>query len=164
VSLVNARVLTPDGLARSIRFAGEVLALDARPHDGDAVVDLDGAFVLPGLINAHDHLELNHYGRLRPRDRYLNASEWIDDLRPLLPTDPGIRRNSAYPLGARLFVGGLKNVLAGVTTVAHHNPRYGEIGRSFPVRVLKRYGWAHSFSMEDRPVGARGEPGAKGCD
>ncbi len=31
-------------------------------------------------------------------------------------------RNQAYPLAARLFIGGLKNLLAGVTTVAHHNP------------------------------------------
>ena len=48
------------------------------------VVDLGGAFVLPGLINAHDHLELNHYGLLKRRDRYDNATAWIDDLRPAL--------------------------------------------------------------------------------
>jgi hypothetical protein len=58
-----------------------------------------------------------------------------------------------------LFVGALKNLLAGVTTVAHHNPLYREIGRGFPVRVLRRYGWAHSFTLERQPVGARGEPG-----
>ena len=65
----------------------------------------------------------------------------------------------SYPLAARLFVGGLKNLLAGVTTVAHHNPRYREIGRWFPVRVVTRYGWAHSFQLERQPVGARGELG-----
>ena len=28
-----------------------------------------------------------------------------------------------------------------------------------PIRVVRRYGWAHSFLLEDRPAGARGEPG-----
>ena len=159
VSLVNARVLATDGMASSLRFASRVLAIDAPPRHGDVVVDLDGAFVLPGLINAHDHLELNHYGPLKGRDRYENASTWIDDMRPRLQTDPSIRINGAYPLGSRLFIGGLKNLLAGVTTVAHHNPRYREIRRNVPVRVLRHYGWAHSFRLERQPVGAKGEPG-----
>jgi cytosine/adenosine deaminase-related metal-dependent hydrolase len=28
-----------------------------------------------------------------------------------------------------------------------------------PIRVLRRYGWAHSFGLENQPAGARGEPG-----
>jgi cytosine/adenosine deaminase-related metal-dependent hydrolase len=159
VSFVNARVAAADGPASSLRFGSRVLAIDARPGRGDVVIDLDGAFVLPGLINAHDHLELNHYGRLKCRDRYDNASAWIDDMRPRLQTDTAIRVNQAYPLASRLFIGGLKNLLAGVTTVAHHNPRYREIRGNVPVRVLARYGWAHSLQLERQPVGARGEPG-----
>jgi cytosine/adenosine deaminase-related metal-dependent hydrolase len=159
ISFVNARVVLPEGVASAIRFGTKVLDIDAPPRGNDLVVDLGGAFVLPGLVNAHDHLELNHYGRLKKRDRYENAAEWIDDLRPALQTDPVIRQNTARPLAARLFIGGLKNLLAGVTTVAHHNPRYREIGRKFPVRVVKRYGWAHSFSLEEKPVGAHGETG-----
>lgn len=159
VSFVNARVVLPDGGASSIRVGARVLDIDAPPAVNDLVVDLGGAFVLPGLVNAHDHLELNHYGRLKRRDRYDNASEWIDDLRPALQGDPAIKENTAYPLSARLFIGGLKNLLAGTTTVAHHNPYYREFGRQFPVRVVKRYGWAHSFSLQRQPVGARGEAG-----
>lgn len=159
VSFVNARVVTEDGIAPSVRFAGRVLAIGGSPRRGDAVVDLDGAFVLPGLINAHDHLELNHYGPLKSRARYDNASAWIDDMRPRLQSDPSIRANRAHSLASRLFIGGLKNLLAGVTTVAHHNPAYREIARSVPVRVVRRYGWAHSFLLERQPVGARGELG-----
>jgi cytosine/adenosine deaminase-related metal-dependent hydrolase len=159
VSLVNARVVTGNGIASSIRFGATVLGLDDRPQPRDVVIDLDGAFVLPGLVNAHDHLELNHYGPLKRRDSYQHAADWIDDLRPVIREDAGVRKNSAHPLSARLFVGGLKNLLAGTTTVAHHNPLYREIGRSVPVRVVKRFGWAHSFGMEREPVGARGEPG-----
>ena len=159
VAFVNARVVTDDGLATSLRFATRVLALDTGPRRGDVVVDLEGAVVLPGLINAHDHLELNHYGALKCRERYVNASAWIEDLRPALRNDPTIRQKSAFPLRARLLIGGLKSVLAGVTTVAHHNPRYSEIGRAFPVRVVTRYGWAHSFALQRQPVGAHGEMG-----
>ncbi|HEX7797281.1 MAG TPA: amidohydrolase family protein [Vicinamibacterales bacterium] len=161
VSLINGRVPTATGTASSIRFGDRIMALDEQPHPDDAVVDLEGAFVLPGLINAHDHLELNHFGRLKCRDRYANATAWIDDLTPALQSDPHIRKNSGYPLRDRLFIGGLKNVLAGVTTVAHHNPLYRDLRREFPVRVVRKFGWAHSFALEGRPVGANGERGGK---
>jgi cytosine/adenosine deaminase-related metal-dependent hydrolase len=124
-------------------------------------VGLEGAFVLPGLINAHDHLELNHYGALKRRARYLNVADWIDDLRPVIRSDPEIRRATAFPLVSRVFIGGLKNLLAGATTVAHHNPLYREIARAVPIRVVNRFGWAHSLGMEDQPVGAGGELGGR---
>jgi cytosine/adenosine deaminase-related metal-dependent hydrolase len=159
VALVNARVAVPGGEVATMRFGSRVLSLGQSPRRGDTVVDLNGAFVLPALINAHDHLELNHYGLLKCRDRYETAAEWIDDLRPALGGDERIRANSAHRLADRLFIGALKNLLSGVTTVAHHNPLYREIGRSFPVRVVRPYGWAHSFTLENQPVGAHGEIG-----
>jgi cytosine/adenosine deaminase-related metal-dependent hydrolase len=159
VSFVNARVAAEGGLEESVRFSSRILSIGERPRRGDTVVDLRGGVVLPGLVNAHDHLELNHYGRLKGRDRYENASEWIDDMRPRLAGDPAIRNGRAHPLAERLFIGGLKNLLAGVTTVAHHNPFYPELRRTMPIRVVRRYGWAHSFGLERQPAGARGEPG-----
>ena len=57
--------------------------------DGDRIVEADGAFdlilafpdadVAPGLINAHDHLHRNHYGRLG-RPPYPNAYAWAADI------------------------------------------------------------------------------------
>jgi cytosine/adenosine deaminase-related metal-dependent hydrolase len=159
VAFVNARIAVPDGEARSMRFGSRILAFDQPPRRDDTVVDMNGAFVLPALVNAHDHLELNHYGLLKRRDRYENAAAWIDDLRPALGHDERIRANTAHPLADRLFIGALKNLLAGVTTVAHHNPLYRELGRAFPIRVVRPYGWAHSLTLERQPVGARGEIG-----
>jgi cytosine/adenosine deaminase-related metal-dependent hydrolase len=44
--------------------------------------------------------------------------------------------------------GGLKNLLSGVTTVAHHNPVDDTVlDSSFPVNVVKRFGWAHSLDF-----------------
>ena len=159
VSLVNGAGSPGTDDVRSLRFTSRILSVNEAPHRGDTVVDLQGAWILPGLVNAHEHLELNHYGRRKFRHRYGNVSEWIDDMRPHLEGDEGIRAARRLPLTERLFIGALKNLLAGVTTVAHHNPYYGELRRTMPIRVLRRYGWAHSFGLEDQPAGARGEPG-----
>ena len=93
VTLVNAAGAAGAAGApgvRSIRFTSKILAINDAPRRGDTVVDVDGAHVLPGLINAHDHLELNHYGRLKFRERYGNAREWIDDMREKLD-DPEMK-------------------------------------------------------------------------
>ncbi len=164
VTFVNARVVADGGVADSVRFSSRILSVGERPRQGDTVVDLEGAAVLPGLVNAHDHLELNHYGRLKQHDRYRNASEWIADMSPRLSSDPAIREGRAHPLIERLFIGGIKNLLAGVTTVAHHNPFYREMRRTMPIRVVRRYGWAHSFLLEHQAAGARGEPGGDVAD
>jgi hypothetical protein len=158
VALVNARVVTPQGEAQSIRFARRVLSCGEAPRPGDFVHDVEGAWVLPGLINAHDHLELNHYGTQVGSAPYRNVMEWVDDMRPRLHADAGLAAGRARPLAARIFAGGLKNLLSGVTLVAHHNPIYPGLHRASPVRVLSRFGWAHSFAMAQAPVGARGEP------
>jgi len=159
VSLINGAATRSGESIRSIRFTTRVLAVNEAPHHADTVVDLQGAWILPGLINAHDHLELNHYGRRKFREAYGNVSQWIDDMRPRLADDESLRAGQRHSLTERLFVGALKNLLAGVTTVAHHNPYYSELRRTMPIRVVRRYGWAHSFGLEDQPAGARGEPG-----
>src|SRR4029078_7535313 len=141
VALVNGAGLS------SVRFASRILSIKEPPRRGDVIVDLGGAYVLPGLINAHDHLELNHYGRLKFRDRYVNVSGWIDDMRPRLHTGARIAARGRHSLADRLFIGLLKNLLAGVTTVAHHNPLYRELRRALPIRGGRQYGWGPSIAV-----------------
>lgn len=115
------------------------------------VLDVHGLMVFPGFINAHDHLELNHFLRTKFRERYDNAHQWGEDVNARLNQEP-FTRLRAYALRDKLFIGGLKNLLCGATTVAHHNPLHNYLTRrDFPVRVLQRYGWAHSlhFSSDD---------------
>jgi cytosine/adenosine deaminase-related metal-dependent hydrolase len=118
--------------------------LDDAPR-GTVTVDLKGYAVFPGMFNAHDHLELNHYPRTKFRERYDNAHQWGEDVNARLDDEP-FRSLRAYPLEDRLFIGGLKNLLCGATTVAHHNPPHKALfHRDFPVRVVRHYGWAHSL-------------------
>lgn len=132
---------------------GRCLGIDgdrlAAGSDGRRV-DLGGARLLPGLINAHDHLHLNGaLPRLKFRDRYRNAGEWIADINPRLQTDPTLLAHRAQPRARRLLAGGLKNLLSGVTTVLHHDPRDPVLDEAdFPVDVPEPGGWSHSLGLD----------------
>ena len=107
-------------------------------------IDCRGMLILPGLINAHDHLEFALFPRLG-HGPYHNANEWARDI--YRPSEPPIREHLAVAKQTRLWWGGLKNLLSGATTVMHHNPWEPAFDRRFPVRVVKRYGWAHSVAF-----------------
>ncbi len=127
---------------RDLHFAERML--DA-PADDALTIDLEGYTVFPGMVNAHDHLELNHYPRTKFRDIYDNAHQWGEDVNAQLDSEP-YKTLRAYPLWDRCFIGGLKNLLCGALTVAQHGPPHKPLFRKdFPVHVLKQYGWAHSL-------------------
>jgi cytosine/adenosine deaminase-related metal-dependent hydrolase len=146
VTFVNA---CTDGVASLRTVGSRITALNCNAAAGDPVVDLRGGRLLPGLINAHDHLQLNTLPPLQSNRRYGHAREWIRDVDTRRRTDAAFEELVARPRDERLLIGGLKNLLSGVTTVAHHDPLYPYLSDAcFPTRVVKNCGWSHSLYID----------------
>lgn len=140
-------------LGHSVRIKGErIVAIDEPPQKGDHRIDGQGGMIIPGLINAHDHLELNTFQRLKYRPHYTHSRQWIEDIEARFDRDPALMEPRRQPLADRLLVGALKNLLSGVTTVCHHNPLHKPLRRGYPIRVVSRYGFCHSLFRGDDPL------------
>jgi cytosine/adenosine deaminase-related metal-dependent hydrolase len=144
VRLVLRRARLREGPDHDVAIQDGTVAAIGPPGslpEGDASLDLDGRTLLPGLVNAHDTLDT---ATLPPLGRppYPNLYDWIEaSALESAAHGPAM----AVPLSDRLFLGGVRNLLAGVSAVAHHNPDHRSLGRGdFPVRVLRRYDFAHS--------------------
>jgi cytosine/adenosine deaminase-related metal-dependent hydrolase len=149
VTLINAQ--TNEREFTSVRISGtRIAALDEDPRPGDSIVDLEGDRVLPGLINAHDHLQLNSLPRPAFEKSYRHVREWIADVDASRRSDKEFAASVAVARDERLLIGGMKNLLSGVTTVAHHDPFYPFLSNDrYPTRVVRDYGWAHSLYVDD---------------
>jgi cytosine/adenosine deaminase-related metal-dependent hydrolase len=148
VTFVNADIA--GGTAASLRIAGSrIAAVGGAAAAGDLVVDLSGDRLLPGLINAHDHLHLNTLPPLESTGHWRHAREWVSQVNLRRQADPAFESHVAVALDERLLIGGVKNLLSGVTTVAHHDPLYPFlVGERFPASVLTHYGWSHSLYID----------------
>jgi 8-oxoguanine deaminase len=100
----NGWLLADDGHVRAI-------GTGARPS-ADAVVDLKGAIVTPGLVNTHHHLWQN---LTRARAQEANLFEW---LQALYPVWAAIDEESEY---AAARAGLAELALSGCTTVFDHH-------------------------------------------
>jgi cytosine/adenosine deaminase-related metal-dependent hydrolase len=133
--------ITGDRITRILNFPA---VLPDAPS-GCKYIDLSGFLLLPGFVNAHDHLEFALFPRLG-NPPYRNYIEWGDDIHRRFPDV--IAKHRAVPKELRLWWGGLRNLLCGVTTVSHHNPLWPELQRQdFPIRVAQNYGWCHSLAL-----------------
>jgi cytosine/adenosine deaminase-related metal-dependent hydrolase len=111
----------------------------------DLEIDLSGYLVFPGLVNAHDHLEFALFPRMA-NPPYPNASAWARDIQHTFADV--IAKHRSVPRDVRLWWGGIRNLLCGVTTVCHHNASVPELYRGdFPVRVAQDCGWGHSLAF-----------------
>jgi cytosine/adenosine deaminase-related metal-dependent hydrolase/SAM-dependent methyltransferase len=147
---LGARESTPANIRIEegrIAFLGRDLRMSTgQAREGKRSVDLTGFLLLPGLVNAHDHLEFALFPRLGSGG-YGNFVEWADDIHRL--GSPPIREHRGVPKNIRLWWGGIRNLLCGATTVCHHNPYVEEVfDNGFAVRVLRDFAWAHSVPMD----------------
>jgi cytosine/adenosine deaminase-related metal-dependent hydrolase/ubiquinone/menaquinone biosynthesis C-methylase UbiE len=165
-SAINATNMMTGRLLHSGRCAlgpGEMVATTIQTHEShihkmstmslpgpisrETSLDLSGYLLLPGLINAHDHLEFALFPRLG-RGPYQNSTEWARDIQRR--EEETIAKYREIPKRLRLWWGGIRNLLSGVTTVCHHNPIAPLLlTEEFPIRVLSRFGWEHSLTFAD---------------
>jgi hypothetical protein len=110
----------------------------------DATIRIPDGELRPGLINAHDHLHRNHYGRLGAPP-YANAYDWGRDIHQRFAEE--IEAGRALPRREALLHGAWKNLRAGVTTVVHHDPWEPDFDCDFPIRIA-RVRTAHSLGFE----------------
>jgi cytosine/adenosine deaminase-related metal-dependent hydrolase len=111
--------------------AGRIVA----PDGGfELTLEFPTADVVPGLINAHDHLHRNHYGRLG-RPPYSNAYAWAADIQAR--DAEAIAEGRGRPRREALLEGAWKNLFCGVTTVVHHDPWEPDFEEGFPLKVAR---------------------------
>ena len=117
---------------------------------GDAFrVDVHGHRLFPGLINAHEHLQVNAVPALRGAGLFPNSYAWIAAFQQHFQ-DAEVIAALRVPKAVRLRHGALKNLLAGTTFVVHHDPWHPVLDAAdFPVSLLRDHGWSYALDGPD---------------
>ena len=138
-----ASITVDNGVIASI--ATEAAQMSVRSKGATDEIDLSGYLIFPGLVNAHDHLEFALFPRLGAPP-YENATEWALDIQ--LKEAEKIALHKRVSKDVRLWWGGIRNLLCGVTTICQHNPVDPVLlTKDFPIRVVTNYGWDHSLAF-----------------
>lgn len=144
LSLCRAVSVTPEGTSRAplpIRAGRIGSSLAARAYR----VDLRDHLIFPGLINAHEHLHVNAVPPLKIDTPFPNSYAWIAAFQAHFE-DPAVIAALQLPKELRLQHGALKNLLAGTTCVAHHDPWHPALdATNFPIALLRDYGWSYAL-------------------
>jgi cytosine/adenosine deaminase-related metal-dependent hydrolase len=119
--------------------------LQGKKKEKVKVLDFQDYFLYPGLINSHDHLEMNLYP-IMGNPPYNNYTQWASDI--YKPKESPVKEIQRIAIKDRLMWGGIKNLISGVTTAVHHNPWNRLLSqKKFPVHV-EETAWAHSLAFE----------------
>ena len=143
----RATLVLPQGIRHGPLYlsAGQVAA--SAPGGAAFELDLRDHLVFPGLINAHDHLQLNSIPPLPQRPPFPNSYQWIEAV-SRHRSEPAVQAATAVASADRHRHGALKNLLSGATTVLHHDPWHPLLDEpTFPVRVLNNFRWSHSLGL-----------------
>lgn len=147
-SLRGAVTIARDGPTRR-PFSVRSGRLDPVTYAMDFPVDLRDHLVFPALINAHEHLQVNAVPPLRHDAPFANSYAWIDAFQAHFG-DHEVADALRIPKDLRLRHGALKNLLAGTTCVAHHDPWHPVLDTpDFPVALLREFGWSYALGGPD---------------
>jgi cytosine/adenosine deaminase-related metal-dependent hydrolase len=149
----RATLVLPGEIRRSPLFVCDGRISGTRPPGNAWQLDLGSHLIFPGLINAHDHLHLNSIPPLLHGGPFPNSYAWSAAFHAHFSA-PAVAAATAVAKELRHLQGGLKNLLCGATTVVHHDPWHPSLDSpTFPVRVLRDFGWSHSLGL-----GLRADP------
>ncbi len=120
---------------RGGRIVGVGSRADLRKNNPDArVFDLGDSVILPGLVNAHTHLELSH---MRPGANPGHLADWI--LTQVLPQASQLREATAQTIGDVIQSGAAQCLGFGVTSVgdiSRQCPQSRPVLKDGPLRVV----------------------------
>lgn len=141
----GAAIVAADGVSRvSLPIRGG--RIGSSPAVAAWQLDLRDHLVFPGLINAHDHLHVNAIPSLRADAPFANSYEWIAAFQAHFDTLE-VKAALRVPKAVRLRHGAMKNLLAGTTFVAHHDPWDPVLDEAdFPVALLRDFGWSYTLA------------------
>lgn len=143
-ALCGAACVSPTGVSRAplpIRGSRIAASVPAWAHR----IDLRDHLIFPGMVNAHDHLHVNAVPPLRATETFANSYAWIEAFQAHFH-DADVVNALRTPKALRLRHGALKNLLAGTTSVVHHDPWHDALdANDFPVAVSRDYGWSYAL-------------------
>ena len=143
ITLRGVEVLGRSGVF-DIEVAGQTIqqirTTQASPNRSS--IEFENAIAFPGLINSHDHLEFDCYPML-VGGPYRDYIEWSIDLHSR--HSETVTAVEAVPRELRVRLGIARNLLCGVTSVAHHgsNP-----GCTAPITIIQGTRSVHSPRMD----------------
>lgn len=143
-TLRGAACVAPGGVSRRVLHIRDGrMAASALPTA--PLVDLRDHLIFPGLINAHEHLQINAVPPLAADDVFPNSYAWIEAFQAHF-NDADVMAALRLPKALRMRHGALKNLLAGTTCVAQHDPWHAALDAAdFPVAVLREFGWSYAL-------------------
>lgn len=146
--LKNLNIVGKDKNKYDVRIKDNIISDTDRSVISDVTeneftLDLKDCIAFPGLINSHDHLEFNLYPRLGHR-KYNDYVEWGNDIH--IKDKKFIDSVESVPVELRMKYGVIKNMISGVTAVAHHG-KYNSVLDDSPVTIIIKGTCIHSVKL-----------------
>lgn len=112
---------------------------------GQFKLTFENAFIFPGLVNSHDHLDFNLFPALGNK-KYNSYTEWGRHIHKNHKQQ--INQVLKVPEELRLLWGIYKNLLCGVTTVVNHGKKIKK--QNWPITIYQQTHDIHSVQFGKR--------------